>query len=45
MKRVVLIVLDSVGVGEMPDAQMYGDKGSHTLDHLLKLATDLIYQT
>ena len=33
MKRVVLIVLDSVGVGEMPDAQMYGDKGSHTLDH------------
>lgn len=30
-KRVFLIVLDSVGVGEMPDSSEYGDKGSHTL--------------
>jgi len=29
--RVILIVLDSVGIGEMPDAEKYGDKGSHTL--------------
>ncbi|MGG7176102.1 phosphopentomutase [Clostridium paraputrificum] len=36
MKRVVLIVLDSLGVGEMPDAGDYGDKGSHTLDHIYK---------
>ena len=31
MKRVVLIVLDSVGVGEMPDAAAFGDQGSHTV--------------
>ncbi len=31
MKRVFLIVLDSVGIGEMPDASSYGDKGSNTL--------------
>ena len=30
-KRVFLIVLDSVGIGEMPDADKYGDKGSNTL--------------
>ncbi|MBR2578607.1 MAG: phosphopentomutase [Clostridia bacterium] len=31
MKRVFLIVLDSVGIGEMPDAERYGDKGSNTM--------------
>ncbi len=31
MKRVFLIVLDSVGIGEMPDAANYGDEGSNTL--------------
>ena len=31
MKRVFLIVLDSVGVGEMPDAAAFGDQGSHTV--------------
>ena len=31
MKRVFLIVLDSVGIGEMPDANDYGDTGSNTL--------------
>ena len=31
MKRVFLIVLDSVGVGEMPDAVAFGDQGSHTV--------------
>lgn len=31
MKRVFLIVLDSVGIGEMPDAANYGDEGSHTV--------------
>lgn len=30
-KRVFLIVLDSVGVGELPDAAGYGDAGSNTL--------------
>ncbi len=31
IKRVFLIVLDSVGIGELPDADKYGDKGSNTL--------------
>ena len=30
-KRVFLIVLDSMGIGEMPDAAMFGDAGSNTL--------------
>lgn len=30
-KRVFLIVLDSVGIGEMPDAAAYGDEGSNTV--------------
>ena len=32
--RVILIVLDSVGVGELPDAAAYGDEGSDTLGHI-----------
>lgn len=31
MKRVIIIVLDSVGIGELPDAPAYGDVGSNTL--------------
>lgn len=31
MKRLFLIVLDSVGIGELPDAANYGDVGSNTL--------------
>ncbi len=30
-QRVFLIVLDSFGIGEMPDAHLYGDEGSNTL--------------
>jgi len=31
IKRVFLIILDSFGVGELPDAAKFGDTGSHTL--------------
>jgi phosphopentomutase len=31
MKRIFLVVLDSVGIGELPDADLYGDEGSDTL--------------
>ena len=34
MRRVILIVLDSVGVGELPDAEEYGDRGSNTIGNL-----------
>ncbi len=34
--RIVWIVLDSVGIGEMPDAAQYGDAGSDTLGHIAR---------
>jgi phosphopentomutase len=42
-ERIIWIVLDSVGVGELPDAAQYGDVGRNTLGHIaesrpLKLA-------
>ena len=36
MKRVFLIVLDSFGIGAMPDAESFGDVGVNTLRHLPK---------
>ncbi len=33
-KRVFLIVMDSVGIGEAPDADKYNDKGADTLGHI-----------
>src|SRR5690349_6140014 len=33
--RILLIVLDSVGIGEMPDAADYGDRDADTLGHAL----------
>ena len=33
-KRVILIVLDSVGIGALPDAEKFGDVGVHTLGHI-----------
>ncbi|MCS7185140.1 MAG: phosphopentomutase [bacterium] len=35
-KKIILIVMDSVGCGEMPDASEYGDSGSNTLGNLAK---------
>lgn len=32
--RVILIILDGVGAGELPDARVYGDHGSNTLGNL-----------
>lgn len=36
-RRIVWIVLDSVGIGEMPDAADYGDVGSDTLGNLARV--------
>ncbi|THE15008.1 phosphopentomutase [Bacillus timonensis] len=33
-KRIFLIVMDSVGIGEAPDAKKFGDEGSDTLGHI-----------
>jgi phosphopentomutase len=35
-RRVILIVIDSLGVGEAPDAELYGDRGSNTLGNMAR---------
>jgi phosphopentomutase len=34
--RAIVIVLDSVGIGELPDASAYGDQGSNTLGNIAR---------
>ncbi len=34
MKRAIVLILDGVGIGELPDAAQYGDVGSNTLGNL-----------
>lgn len=34
ISRVIVIILDSVGIGELPDAADYGDMGSNTLQNI-----------
>ncbi|MHB8124102.1 MAG: phosphopentomutase [Desulfitobacteriaceae bacterium] len=34
--RVIIIVMDSVGIGELPDAASYGDSGSNTLGNIAR---------
>ncbi|MEK7238319.1 MAG: phosphopentomutase, partial [Nitrospirota bacterium] len=41
MQRVLLIVLDGLGIGELPDADEYGDKGSNTLRNMADAAGGL----
>ena len=36
INRIILIVLDSVGAGELPDAAKYGDAGTNTLKHIFE---------
>lgn len=36
-RRIFLIVLDSLGIGELPDAASYGDQGSDTLGNLARV--------
>jgi len=44
MKRAIIIVLDSVGMGELPDAAKYGDEGSNTLEILQRIYLILVCQ-
>ena len=41
MKRAVIVVLDSVGIGELPDAHLFGDEGSNTLVNIKKARPDM----
>ena len=38
INRTIIVVLDSFGVGELPDADKYGDVGANTLGHIYELA-------
>jgi phosphopentomutase len=38
-KRIILIVLDSAGIGELPDAADFGDSGSNTIGHIYRTIT------
>lgn len=40
-KRVILIVLDGVGIGALPDAASYGDEAAATLQHVAAVAGGL----
>src|SRR5688572_19930301 len=35
-RRAIILVCDSMGVGELPDAADFGDEGSNTLGHVLE---------
>lgn len=39
--RVFLVILDGVGIGELPDADRYGDRGANTLGHVAEHAGGL----
>ncbi len=39
--RALLLVLDSVGIGDAPDAAAYGDEGANTLGHILEQSPKL----
>lgn len=36
INRVIIMVMDSVGIGELPDAGEYGDTGANTLGNIVK---------
>ena len=36
MKRAIILVLDSLGLGSSDDAHLYGDQGSDTLGHIIE---------
>ena len=40
MKRFIVIVLDSAGIGELPDSKAYGDEGSNTIGHISQNVKD-----
>jgi phosphopentomutase len=41
MNSFYIIILDGVGVGELPDADIYGDLGSNTLSNMAQMVNGL----
>ena len=40
-KKIIWIILDSVGIGALPDAEIYGDVGANTLSHIAEALPEL----
>lgn len=41
MNRVIWVVIDSVGIGQLPDSKKFGDEGVNTLGNIVKSFTDI----
>ena len=41
MAKFVIVVMDSVGIGALPDAEQYGDAGSNTVGHIAAAYPDI----
>ena len=41
MSRVIWMVIDSVGIGELPDSEKFGDKNVNTLGNIVKEYSDI----
>jgi len=41
--RVILVVLDSAGIGALPDASEFGDEGANTIGNIYKMLGDELY--
>lgn len=41
MAKFIIVVMDSVGIGALPDAALYGDEGSDTLGSVIKAYPDI----
>lgn len=40
-KKAILLVLDSAGIGSLPDAALYGDQGANTLGRIAEAMPSL----
>ena len=40
MKRAIILVLDSLGLGSSADAHRYGDNGADTLGHIAEACAE-----
>ncbi len=41
MAKFIIVVMDSLGIGELPDAHLYGDEGSDTLGNIISAYPDI----
>ena len=41
MKRIIWIVIDSVGIGQLPDSEKFGDQGVNTLGNIVREHSDI----